>query len=116
MQTEHRIANEALLRLAAATEIELLHDAKRGPLASVLLRAREDAVENLAALVKVDPAKTEHVRKLQNEVQRFLDLLGYTKQQMTDGDQAAEELRPDQQDELRRLLEDEASSPAGDDE
>lgn len=112
MQVDYRTALQAVVRLSANAELELFHNIKRGPLVSVLLRAREDAIEALVKLVSVPPDETENVRKLQNEVQRFIDLLIYTRATLEAGDQALEELKPDEQEELRRLLVEESREDA----
>lgn len=108
MQVDHRTANEALVRLASEAELEIFHAKTTGALMAVLYKARQDALQNLVGLVSVDPAKTEDVRKLQNEVQRFIDLLGYVRELLHAGDEAMKELEPEQQELVRQALLDEA--------
>lgn len=112
MQVDYRTALQAVVRLSADAELELFHNRKRGPLTSVLLQAREDAIQGLIGLVNAPPADTENIRQLQNEVQRYVDLLTYTRKTLESGDEAIQEMRPEDQEEFRRLLVEESREDA----
>jgi hypothetical protein len=103
----HQIdAARALMNLSVQTEIELFEKHQGNtPLGMVLRRFRSEAIDALVALVKVPFADADQVRLHQNEVQRYLDLLRFLNETLTAGEQAAAELAPVEQEELRKLLE-----------
>ena len=106
MDVAHIDAARALMNLSAQTEIELFHDnAGNTPLGMVLRRFRADAIEALRALVKVPFNDEKQIQIHQNEVQRYLDLLRFLNETLTAGEQAAADLAPVEQEELRQLLE-----------
>lgn len=112
MDSHYRAASEAMIRVAAATEVEMLHEAKRGPLAHALLQSRRDAIEAMVGLAKVNPADPEQIRKLQNEIERFLDLCRFVQGIFQASDQAEQELTEDDRQELR-AIHDDAQHQAG---
>jgi hypothetical protein len=66
---DSRAALEAVFRLGCDATFEFIRsNPQGGPLLHVMAKARGAAIEALVALVNVDPADAEHVRKLQNEV------------------------------------------------
>jgi hypothetical protein len=99
MDVTHEAALKALMRLANETEMQLFHaKAKNGPLLHILVAARRASVDALQALASVDPSKTEDVRKLQNEVQRFNDLVHWVVEVLGGGDEAYQQLTADQEE------------------
>lgn len=105
MELGRKAALQAMFRLSVDTELALFHDSqKNGPLLAVLVAARNDAIGALVGLAKQDPADVEAMRKLQNEVQRFIDLVTHTKGIIESGEQAQAELEPEAQQEIRDLL------------
>lgn len=107
-------ATRALMLLSAATEDELFSKHPvRTPLGMVLYRARREAIQSLSKLVKVPPHEADDIRLLQNEVQRYLDMLTYVSDALNAGDDAAKELEPHEQEALREVL---GLSPGADDE
>lgn len=106
MEAGRKAVLQSIARLSMEAELELFHGAqtKDSPLMAVLLSTREAAAAALDAMVKVDPADTEAVRKLQNEVQRYLDLVKYTQDLLDSGDQAMNEMEPEDIEEMRALL------------
>lgn len=104
---DNRTALEAVFRLGCDTHLEFVRGKNGGgPLLYVLVKAREDAIEALCALVNADPADVEHVRKLQNEVQRFIDLVAYTKQLLAASDEAEAELNQHHAEAVREAMSD----------
>ena len=105
MDAAHRVALAALITLGRETEFQFLK-AKKGerPLVEVLIRARRLAIVAMAELASVDPSDAEGVRKLQNEVNRFIDMLEYTKGILTDASEAADEIGPDDEAEMDGLI------------
>jgi hypothetical protein len=80
------------------------HRFTTGPLFMVMALARKDAIQAHAALVSTDPTNIEMVRKLQNEVQRFYDLVTYVKLILDNGDDAYRRLTTEDEDEMRDAL------------
>jgi hypothetical protein len=114
MDVQQIDAARALMRLSAETEIELFsRNSARTPLGMVLYRARRDAIEAMAKLVKVPFTDPDSIRLLQNEVQRYLDMLKFVGDTLAAGDTAMQELEPHEQEEARKLL---GLSPGADDE
>lgn len=105
MDVSRKTALQALVHVSALAELELFRSKyKSSPLMHVLLAARRDAIDAMKGLVNVDPADTEGVRKLQNEVQRFFDILTFTQGILDGGEEAIAELEPGEIEELRELL------------
>lgn len=106
MDVPHRAALQALVRLSANTELELFHKVKQqsSPLLHVMLCARKDAIDALSKLPKCDPENSKDIRTLQNEVQRYLDLISYVQSILDSGDEAYAEMQPDDIAELREAL------------
>jgi hypothetical protein len=105
MQIDYKTALMAVARMGIATELEFIKQAtKAGPLFQVMMAARRDAITALGQLPHIDPAKTEDLRKLQNEVQRFADLVAYVKRILEGSDEAIKLLRSEEAEELRDLV------------
>lgn len=105
MQIDQKAAMHAAFRLAVDVNLEFVaQKTKRGPLFVVMVLARQDAIQAMQALVHVDPGKPEDVRKLQNEVQRFIDLLTYVAKIFEMGDEAEAQINAEAAEELRELV------------
>ena len=106
MEASQKAALQAVARLSLEAELELFHSSKTkgSPLMVVILCAKKDAAKALEKMVKVDPADTESVRKLQNEVQMYLNLVEYTQKLLDSGDEAMNEMEPDEIEEMRAML------------
>lgn len=91
-----RMARErALLRHVADyidLDLQLSKSTQTRPIATMLAKARDEAALAMVALVIVDPSKVEEVRKLQNEVRRFDDLVRWTRKIIVDGRDAESEI------------------------
>lgn len=91
-----RMARErALLRHVADyldLDLQLSKSTPTRPIATMLAKARDEAAMAMVALVIVDPSKVEEVRKLQNEVRRFDDLVRWTRKIIVDGRDAESEI------------------------
>ena len=75
------------------------------PLAAVLGRARLAAAEALAAIVSVDPeVDPKEIRRLQNEVRRFEDLVCFLRQILLEGRERALEIADAERQELEDLI------------
>lgn len=108
MQPEREAFLKAMVRLAGETEFELAHDRKRGPLAHVLLAAREPAIAAMVRLVECNPHDDMAIAKHQTDVRRYLDLIEFTQKILADGTHAERELSEDDRRELNGVYEDEA--------
>src|SRR4051812_2940904 len=105
MQIDQKAAMHAAFQLAVNVNLEFVaQKTKKGPLFFVMVLARQDAIQALQALVHVDPDKPEDIRKLQNEVQRFLDLLTYVSRIFEMGDEAEAQLNAEAVEEVRELV------------
>jgi hypothetical protein len=98
-------AAKALLLLSAQAEDELFgRYPARTPLGMVLYRSRRDAIQALSDLVKIPFNEADAIRVLQNEVVRYLDMLKFVRETLTAGEEAADELAPQETEELRIAL------------
>lgn len=107
MDVSHEAALQALMRLANEAEMQLFHDkAKNGPLLHILIAARRESVEALRVLASADPSKPEDIRKLQNEVHRFNDLVHWVVEILAGGDEAYQALHVNQSevDDVRNMI------------
>jgi hypothetical protein len=98
---DDKAAMHAAYQLGVSTNMEFIKQkTKRGPLFVVMTLARKDAIQALKSLAHVDPVAVEDIRKLQNEVQRFVDLLGYVREIFERGDEAEQRINAQDADEL----------------
>lgn len=113
MAVDQRTAFEAMLRLGNNTDLEFIKQkTNSGPLFKVMVLARADAIDALTKLVNVPPTDAEPIRILQNEVQRFVDLVAYTLTILRAADEALGELRAMDEDDasaVRELIETEGA-------
>lgn len=117
MEIDDKAALRAAFQLGIDVNLEFIKQkTKRGPLFLVMAFARRDMIEALKRLPHVDPADTEGVRKLQNEVQRFLDLCAYVRKIFIESDEAAQQLTALEADELREAIAAEGGEIPGADE
>lgn len=72
-----------------------------GPLFVVMALARKDAVAAFGQWVRTNPADTEAMRKLQNDVDRYFDLVRYVRNIFEQGDEAHKRLTTEDTEELR---------------
>ena len=79
------------------------------PLVAALQLARVEAGRAVAALCDVEPEDAKQIRALQNEVQRFRDLVRFLKQIATAGIEAELTLGDADREDLERLV-----APPGD--
>lgn len=105
MEVDQKTALRVMVNLCHATDLEFIKQkTKAGPLFAFMYHARQDALDALKGLVSVDPRNVEDVRKLQNEVQRFIDTVEFTAKVFSDGFDAAVVLREDEASELRDIV------------
>ncbi len=100
------LSYEDLLRtvdLAAQIHGDLLAKGG-GPVAHILKRARGEAAEALAALIVVDPTQVEEIRKLQNEVNRYRDLVRFLSDAVSAGLEAETMLSKEDREDLLETL------------
>lgn len=83
---------ELQVQASAALEVTLDHP-DLTPLQAVLAKARTEAATAMRSLVSIDPAATREILRLQNEVRRYECLVGWLRDIMTDGKEAAEQLK-----------------------
>lgn len=99
----YKLALEAASRLSIQIEAEL-RSRRSESLLVFLDDAKEAAARALAALVDADAEDFRAVRKLQNEVRRFDDLVGWMKQRLLEGPEAENVLSDLQRQEARGLV------------
>lgn len=100
--------------LTAALEVERqIGDTKSvGPVLAMLAFARDDAVVSLAALVHVDAEKPDLVRKLQNDVNRYTDLLAWILKLNQEGWEVQREIEDGERELTRQYLNPNPDKPA----
>lgn len=111
--SEDPIVRLARLRaIADSADIEAQLAVIQGcrPVLSILVKARNNAAQALAALAFVDPRKTNDIRDLQNAVRRFDDLVVWFGELVRDGFEADDEITAEDREEMIDLL---AQSPEG---
>lgn len=114
MQVDQKAGLQVLVNLSHDTDLEFIKQrTKKGPLFVFMVVCRREAIQALQGLVHVDPASPELVRKLQNEVQRFLDLVEFVKKVSSQGFESALQLRTEEENELREVMEAEIGDTAG---
>ena len=74
------------------------------PLVAALQLARVEAGQAVAVLCDVDPTDTKEIRALQNQVQRFRDLVRWLKAIATAGIEAELALGDEDREDLERLV------------
>lgn len=101
-----RLALSRVALISADIEEQLTARAEHGmrPLIAVLAKARAEAADALAALVDVDAENAPEVRRLQNEVRRFADLVRWLKEIVAAGLDDRFEVEDAERDELERLI------------
>lgn len=106
----YKLALRRDVELSAKVEVELTSTLRSEPLLVVLNAAKERAADALAALVHVDSADQAAIRKLQNEVRRFDDLVKWLHELLIAGPEAERQLNVLQMQEARGLVIDEATA------
>lgn len=99
----YKLALEAASRLSIQIEAEL-RSRRSESLLVFLDDAKEAAARAMVALVDADAEDFRAVRKLQNEVRRFDDLVGWMKQRLLEGPEAENVLSDLQRQEARGLV------------
>ena len=101
---EHRLAEAAITR-ADVLLGEIGYSIQPGtPLHWILRRAKEESAAALVALMDADPAEPETVRKLQNDVRRYADLVRFMVETITDGEEYHQLLADEDRQELLGLM------------
>jgi len=103
------VSHLALARVAlisADIEEQLTARAEHGmrPLIAVLAKAKGEAAQALAALVDADADNPWDLRRLQNEVRRFADLVRWLKEIVAAGLDDRFDVEDAERDELERLV------------
>ena len=98
--------------LSEDVEEQLTARARDGyrPLVAILVKARRAAAEAIAALATADPEKPDDIRRLQNEVRRFEDMVRFTQELLAEGREERLEIADADRAELEELI----FSPAAD--
>lgn len=88
--------------VADSAEIEAQLEATRGcrPLLTVLVKARAEAAEAMSVLTTTAPEDVQEIRRLQNEVARFRDLIRWLAQIVAEGFDADSEISDADREEL----------------
>jgi hypothetical protein len=104
MEPIYKIALQRDLTLSAHAEVELTSKIKSEPLLVVISAAKEQAAAALVGLVSVDPEDHAEIRRLQNEVRRFDDLVKWLRELLIAGPEAERLLSEMQMQEARGLI------------
>ena len=105
MDAGEKVALQALVRLSVDTELQFIRHTKApGPLMQLAVLSRMDAVNAMYGLAQVDADNPGAVRVLQARVQQFLDLIGRIKDIIAAGEQAEQELMPEEMEEVRNAI------------
>jgi hypothetical protein len=96
------LAMQRVVRASAEIEVALLE--KNNPIVHVLSKAKKAAVAAIVQLVDVDPSNVENVRKLQNEVHRFDDLIVWLQDIVREGFENNRRLASGDRDEFADML------------
>lgn len=99
-----RIAKLRIIKASADLEVQLSAVSGGGPAVEILRRLRDRAAESLAALAVVDPAKTEDVRTLQNEVKRYDEWVGWLREIISEGIAYDKQFTDEERSEMTDLL------------
>lgn len=106
---------QAMIRLANDAEMQVFHTkvADGAPLLHVLMQAKAEAIEALESLASADPNKPDDIRRLQNDVKRFNDLVKWTVKLLASGDEAWGEMHEQRAEveDMRRLIRSELEDP-----
>ncbi len=107
------IANERLVEMAIDIQVQLEKGSGTRPVLWMLLRARARAATALFGLAKVDPAKIEDIRHLQNEVNLYADMIEDCQALVLRGSEADREIHEQDRLEIADLLTPEDAREAG---
>lgn len=110
MDSAYKLALQRDLTLSAHVEVELTSKLKSEPLLVVINHAKEQAATALVALATVDPENPAEIRRLQNEVRRFDDLVSWLRELLIAGPEAERQLSDMQMQEARGLVIDEETA------
>jgi len=83
------------------------------PLHWMLRRSKAAAAEALVALIHTDPTNTEDIRCLQNEAQRYGDLLQFLRETIAEATDAHQALSMEDREEILGLLSEAAEQEEG---
>ena len=117
MEIDYKTAAQAIVRISTAMELEFLRKSKRkdiGPLQYIAVLFRRDAIAALAKLAEIDAEDAAAIRRCQNDVRRFVEVIDKIQVTLSQGDDAHDELQPEEQEEVRRLITEEHGLSAGD--
>jgi len=78
--------------------------AQGGPVLLILVRARLEAADAIAALCAVDPNDTKAIIALQNEAHRYRDLLRWLAAIIAEGKDAAQTISEEDREDLREAI------------
>lgn len=101
-----RLASRAMLRAASDRvdiEMQLAGNVAFRPIATMLVMARDEAAEAMAALVLADAESPKEIRELQNKVLRFDDLVAWTNRIIAAG-KDAEHLSNEEVEDVKQYL------------
>jgi hypothetical protein len=97
----------ALVRAEAAAadvEAQLSMSGGERPVLVMLQMAKQEAALAIAALVNVDADDPKKIRRLQNEVLRFIDLCRWIGDVLAAGSEAAQQISDEDRNELIEIL------------
>lgn len=90
-------------RLAHQIENDLVVD-NGGPVDYLLARAQEEAIQSIANLILVNPTDSNHIRQLQNEVNRYRDMLRWLSEAVAAGFDAEKRLSEEDREDALAVL------------
>jgi hypothetical protein len=96
-------ALEAALNMGAAINKDVRLN-QTSPVGALIALAKKEAALALAGLIDVDPEDHKEIRRLQNVVQRFLDMTHWVREALADARNALSTLSRQDRTEMERLL------------
>lgn len=107
------IATSQLIEMAIDVQVQLERGSGTRPVLWLLQRSRTRAVDAIFALTKIDPAKAEDIRHLQNEISLYDDMIADCRELLNRGKEADRELDEQDRHTLAGLLTPEDAREAG---
>ena len=106
---DHLTRQAHIIAVEASHQLEReLRQHKGASIALIMLvKARAECADALAALSIADPEKPDVIRSLQNEVRRFDDLVRWCREVVADGKSAEVDLEQEDADEMREIVDEE---------
>lgn len=106
MEVIEHLSDRMLIERAADVQVQLEKGTAVRPVLYMLDRARARARTAIDLFIDIDPVDTDAVRKLQNEVRLFNDMVEACREMLTAGKEAERRIEDDSRDELEEIIAD----------